>query len=184
MSIVKVNRSGAQHKIYESNAATTQIGILYNNEMFTWTGEWNGSGASGYYIQSVLFRGSDGRIKRGWISGRQSESVFATNICSLANFTKVMGGKTYYGFVMRRNEELYDKSGNKLSKIAYQGRRILCESSTGGTSHPEWLSVIYLESGVGTGVYEQIVSGTNAFIDLGYDKGSMFNSDCSLIGSL
>ena len=33
MSIVKVNRSGATHKIYETTAATKQIGTLYNNEM-------------------------------------------------------------------------------------------------------------------------------------------------------
>lgn len=96
----------------------------------------------------------------------------------------MIGGKTYYGFKMRREEELYDRNGNSLSKTAKKDRCILCESSTAGNSYPERLSVIYLETGVGTGAYQQIVSGTNAFIDLGYDKGSMFNSNCSLIGSL
>ena len=45
MSIVKVNRSGATHKIYETTAATKQIGTLYNNEMFTWIEQWPGSSA-------------------------------------------------------------------------------------------------------------------------------------------
>lgn len=60
MSIVKVNRSGATHKIYETTAATKQIGTLYNNEMFTWIEEWPGSSASGYYMQKIAFRGGDG----------------------------------------------------------------------------------------------------------------------------
>ncbi len=185
MGIVKVNRSGAQHAIYESNAGTKQIGTLYNNEMFTWVEEWSGSSASGYYIQAVIFRGSGGTKKSGWISGAQSAKVFETNIASLANFTKVMNGKTYYGFKMRREEDLYDRNGNTISgKKAYKDRRILCESSTSGLNHPEWLAVKYLETGVGTGSYAEIVAGDNAFVDLGYDQGSMFNSNCSLIGSL
>lgn len=185
MAIVKVNRLGAQHKIYESNAATTQIGTLYNNEMFTWIEEWSGSGASGFYIQAVMFRASDGKPKVGWISGRQTDKVFETNICTLANFIKVINQKTYYGFKMRRDEELYDRNANIISnKKAYQGRRILCESSTAGNTHRDWLAVKYLETGVGTNSYAEIVSGQSAFVDLGYDQGSTFNTNCSLIGSL
>lgn len=184
MSIVKVNRSGAAHKIYETTAAKNQIGTLYNNEMFTWIEEWPGSDASGYYMQKIAFRASDGTRKLGCIASAQTESVLSTNICALASFTKVINGKTYYGFKMRRDEELYDRSGNKLTGKAYEGRNILCESSTGGQSNPGLLSVIYLETGVGTGKYNYIVSNSNAFVDLGYDKGSMFDSNCSLIGSL
>lgn len=184
MAIVKVNRSGAKHKIYESNAATKEIGTLYNNEMFTWVEEWSGSSASGYYIQAIKFRGSDGKAKGGWIAGAQTSKVFENNIASLANFTKVIDGKTYYGFKMRREEELYDREKNELYKKAYKDRKILCESSTAGKSEHGWLSVKYLETGIGTNEYTEIVSGDNAFVDLGYDKGSMFNSNCSLIGSL
>ena len=185
MSIVKVNRSGVSHKIYETNAMVKQIGTLYNNEVFTWTGEYPGSSSTGHYVQGIAFRGSDGTQKGGWISGRQSDSVFATNICSLAKFTKVINGKTYYGFEMRRDEGLYDKSnGDYLGKIAPKGRHILCESSTGGYSFPGRLAVVYLETGVGTGKYAEIVEGTHAFVDIGYDQGSMFTSNCSLIGCL
>ena len=185
MAIVKVNRSGKTHKICLSNAmnADEQIGTLYNNEVFTWIEPWSGNGW-GYAVQAIAFRASDGTIKKGWITGEETDKVFENNICSLAQFTKVINGKTYYGFTMRRDEELYDRNGKRLSKTASKDLRILCESSTAGSSHNEWLSVIYLESGVGTGVYNEIVSGSNAFVDLGYDKGSMFNSNASLIGSL
>lgn len=185
MSIVKVNRSGKSHSIFLSNAlnANEQIGTLYDNEVFTWTGGWNGNGF-GYYVQSIIFRGSDGTVKQGWISGKETDKVFETNICSLAQFTKSINGKTYYGFKMRRNEELYDNKGNLLSKTAYKDRCILCESSTAGSSHSEWLSVIYLETGIGTDNYAEIVKGSNAFVDIGYDQGSLFNSSASLIGSL
>ena len=184
MSIVKVNRTGRSYGIYDTNAMTNRIGTLYNNEVFVWTGEWPGSSASGYYVQSICFRGSDGTIKRGWVGGEQSDPLFATNICSLANFTRVINGVTYYGFRMRRDEELYDRDGNILIRNAAQHKRILCASSTGGDRHPEWLSVVYLESGIGTGNFEEIVSGSNAFVDIGFDTASMFDSDCSLIGSL
>ena len=104
MSIVKVNRTGKSFGIYETNAMTKKIGTLYNNEVFVWTGEYPGSSASGYYVQSICFRGSDGTIKHGWVVGEQSDPLFATNICSLANFTRVIDGVTYYGFKMRRDE--------------------------------------------------------------------------------
>ncbi len=175
MSIVKVNRSGATHKIYETTAATKQIGTLYNNEMFTWIEQWPGSSASGYYMQKIAFRGSDGAIKNGCIAAAQTDSVLSANICSLASFTKVINGKTYYGFKMRRDEELYGRLGNKLAGKAYKGRNILCESSTGGQSNSGLLSVVYLETDVNSGKYNYIVSNSNAFVDLGYDEGSMFN---------
>lgn len=186
MSIVKVNRSGVNHKIYETNGALKQIGTLYNNEVFTWTQEWAGSSSSGFYIQGIIFRGSDGKQKGGWVSGRQSDSVFATNICTLAKFTKVINGKTYYGFEMRRDEELYDNTpeAKSLNKVASKGRHILCESSTGGYQYPGRLAVVYLETGIATNKYEEIVKGTHAFVDIGYDQGSMFTSNSSLIGCL
>jgi len=163
--------------------ANEQIGTLYNNEVFTWTGSWNGNGW-GYYVQSIAFRASDGTMKHGWITGAETDKVFETNICSLANFTKVIDGVTYYGFKMRRNEELYNNKGEPLNKTAFKDRRILCKSSTAGATHHGWLSVIYLETGVGTDAYTEIVPGSNAFVDIGYDKGSTFNTNASLIGSL
>lgn len=187
MAIVKVNRSGKSHKIYLTNSmkADEQIGTLYNNEVFTWIAPWNGNGW-GYSAQSIMFRASDGTAKIGWISAAETDKVLETNICSLSMFTETIDGKTYYGFKMRRDEELYDKdTGNILKgKCAYKDRCILCESSTAGSKHYEWLSVIFLETGVGTGKYDRIVEGTNAFVDLGYDKGSTFNTNASLIGSL
>ncbi|MDE7045703.1 MAG: hypothetical protein K2O97_11960 [Acetatifactor sp.] len=187
MAIVKVNRSGKSHKVYLTNAlkADEQIGTIYNNEMFTWVEPWNGNGW-GYSAQLIWFRASDGTPKYGWISAAETDKVLETNICSLAMFTETINGKTYYGFKMRRNEELYDRDTGELieGRRAYKDRCILCESSTAGQSHPGWLSVIFLETGVGTGKYDRIVDGTNAFVDIGYDQGSTFNTNASLIGSL
>lgn len=46
------------------------------------------------------------------------------------------------------------------------------------------LQVFYLGTGVGTGEYKEIIPGTYAFVDMGYDTGSMMSSNCSLIGSV
>lgn len=103
MAIVKVNRTGNKHNVYLSNACNPNeiIGTLYNNEVFTWTGEWSGSSASGYYVQSIAFRKSDGTQGAGWVAGKQSEGIFATNICSLPAKTVTYNGKTCYALKLR-----------------------------------------------------------------------------------
>ena len=151
--------------------------------MFIWTSEWSGSATSGYYVQAICFRGSDSSIKHDWISAKQTDKILKTNLCNLAMVTKVINGTSYYGFKMRRNEELYDRNGNSISSFTPKGRCILCKSSTAGQEHPEWWSVYYLESGKNTDLYIELVPDSNAFVDLGYDKGSTLNSDTSLIGS-
>ena len=84
MSIVKVNRTGNKHNVYLSNACNPNeiIGTLYNNEVFTWTGEWSGSSASGYYVQSIAFRKSDGTQGAGWVAGN-SQRAFLQQIYAL-----------------------------------------------------------------------------------------------------
>lgn len=184
MGIVKVNRTNRQVKIYEAVDATKQIGTLYPNEMFTWIEEWTGSAASDYYMQRICFRNKAGEPYWGWVALAQNENVLATNICALPYCKKVINGKTYYGFKMRRTEELYDGSANLISKKAYAGRILLCESSTSGKVNTHWLACQYLETAVGSDRYAEIISGKDAFVDLGYDQGSTFTTNCSLIGSL
>lgn len=190
MSIVKVNRTGKTHSVYLTNACLPSelIGTLYNNEVFTWTGEWPGSGASGYYVQSIRFRKSDGTEASGWVAGKQSEALFATNICDLAAKRVNFNGKSCYAFKMRRSEPIYSKSSTSGNKIkldtAYKDRYILAESSTGGQTFPGWLSIVAQETGVGTNNYTAVPGGSNAFVDMDYANGSMFNSNFALIGSL
>ena len=190
MSIVKVNRTGNKHNVYLSNACNPNeiIGTLYNNEVFTWTGEWPGSSASGYYVQSIAFRKSDGTQGAGWVAGKQSEGIFATNICSLPAKTVTYNGKTCYAFKMRRNETIYSRKSTASNKIkvgtAYKDRYILAESSTAGNTFPGWLSIVAQETGVGTNKYNAVSSDGNAFVDMDYAHGSMFNSNFALIGSL
>ncbi len=183
MSIVKVNRSGHNHMICLTDAMNPneQIGTLYNNEVFTWVNASPGNGW-GYSVHGIAFRASDGTMKHGWIS--ETNGVLDTNICSLAKFTKIVDGVTYYGFKLRRNEELYTSSGVPLSYQAQKDLHVLCRSSTGGSTMHNLLSVYYIETGVGTNLYKHIIYGNNAFIDIGYDKGSMFNSNASLIGNM
>lgn len=185
MGIVKVNKTDKKISIFDAVGSTGNIiGTLYPNEVFTWINEWNGTEASGYPSQQILFRNSSGTISRGWIHIAQGEPGMDKNICGLAKFTKIINGKTYYGFEMRRSEELYNTSARMLNISAGAGMRILCESSTSGATHPEWLAVHYIETGKGTGEYRQVVPQSYGFVDIGYDKGSTFTSNCSLIGSL
>lgn len=184
MGIVKVNRSGGNYNIYESNAyQAPQIGTLYNNEVFTWRGGDPANGTGGYYAWYIDFRSSSGEKKTGCIFCLETDPVF-TNIVNVAKFTKVINGETYYGFKMRRNEQLYNRFGTELIQYAPKDRHILCKSSTSGESNTHYLQVFYLETGVGTGEYKEIIPGTYAFVDMGYDVGSMMNSNFSLIGSV
>lgn len=191
MAIVKVNRTGKTHNIYRTNGCATNevIGTLYNNEVFTWTGEWPGSGASGFYSQSIRYRNKDGKEASGWVSGKQSDPLFGTNLSALAAKRVMFNGKNCYAFKMRRNEPVYKKTSTASNKIqiatAYKDRYVLAESSTAGNTFPGWLSIVAQETGTGTNQYKAISSSDgNAFVDMDYANGSMMNSNFALIGSL
>ena len=89
---------------------------------------------------------------------------------------------------MRRNETIYSRKSTASNKIkvgtAYKDRYILAESSTAGNTFPGWLSIVAHETGVGTNKYSAVSSDGNAFVDMDYAHGSMFNSNFALIGSL
>ena len=179
---VKVNRTGKIIPVYESTAyGAPQIGSLYTNEVFSVANILDSMRA----LYSIRFRNSAGQIKTGVIySGDNDENVAANlNIHHYAKFTKVLNGKTYYGFEMRRSEEVYNGSAVYL-KFVRQGLRVLMDSSKSGLSRPYWIRIRYVETNVGTGQYVEIKEGEYVYMDLGYDKGSTLTSNCSLIGSL
>ncbi len=184
MGIVKVNRTDTRINIYDDITFQRKIGTIYPNEVFTWISQAEGQASVGYYAQNICFRNSAGKVSRGWIAYSQNDDELATNICELSLPKVTVNGESYFCFKMRRNEELYDGNANRLSKTAYMGRRILCKSSTSGAANTHWLAVYKLETGVGTGVYTDINSGNAGFVDMGYDQGSTFTTDFSLIGSL
>ena len=184
MGIVKVNRTNTRIPVYEGSNGSGKIGTIYPNEVFTWIEEWNGSAASGFYSQRICFRNSAGEVDWGWVLLSQNDDELATNICELPYSRVQDGGVNYYCFKMRRTEELYDGNAQPLNKKAYAGRRILCKSSTSGAVNTNWLAVYKLETAVGSGDYDFINGGNVAFVDMGYDQGSTFTSDFSLIGSL
>lgn len=179
---VKVNRTGKQIPVRESVAYNApQVGLIYPNELFSVGNIANEELA----LYSIRFRNSAGNIASGVIYARNNDENVAEklNIYNYALFTKVIDGKTYYGFKMRRSEELYDGNAKKLSVVAPSGRCILCERSTCGVNYPEWLAAQYLETKIDSGTYYRPTPGT-MFVDIGYDKGSTFTSNSSIRGSL
>lgn len=179
---VKVNRTGKQISVYESVAyGAPQIGTLYPDEVFSVANILNEE-MGGY---SIRFRGSDGKVKTGVIySGANDENVSAAlNIQNFAQFTKTINGTKYYGFTMRRKEEVYNGSAVYLRLIG-PNMKVLCDSSKCGQTHPEWMRIKYVETNVGTGQFVEVKSGTYVYMDLGYTEGSMLPSNCSLIGSM
>lgn len=187
MGIVKVNRTGTAVSVYLTNACNPSdvIGTIYHNEVFTWTGEWSGSSASGYYVQGIKFRNSSGVAASGWIPGMQTDPIFSTNIASLCHHTVVKNGITHYAFKMRRDATCYDNSnGYSLGINAKKDRYILTRGSTSGVNHPDRIAVWFMESGINTGVYNYIVNNTYVFVDMGYTIGSTMGSDFTLIGSI
>ncbi len=184
MGIVKVNRSGRNYNVYASNEyGAEKIGTIYSNEVFTWRSAFPGNGEGGYYAWEIEFQSTKGYKERGIIYCLENEPVF-TNITAVAKFTKVINGVTYYAFKMRRNAQLFNGNGQYLEKDAMKDRHILCKSSTSGQTNGDYLQVFYLESGVGTGVYNEILPGTYAFVDMDYGSGTMMNSNFNLIGSI
>lgn len=179
---VKVNRTGKIIPVYESTAlGAPQIGSIYPNEVFTVETILD----SERKMYSIRFRNSAGQMTVGVIyAGDNDENVAENlNIHHYAKFTEEIEGKTYYGFEMRRYEEVYNGSAVYLRLIG-QGLRVLTDSSKSGATRPHWIRIRYVETNVGTGKYVEVKPGQYVYMDLGYDKGSTFTSNCSLIGSL
>ena len=178
---VKVNRTGAKIPVYESVAyGAPQIGTIYPNEVFSVANIANEELAD----YTIRFRNSAGKVTLGVIyAGHNDENVSASlNLHKYAMFTKTLNGKTYYGFNLRRSKELYNGNASYIRTLN-SGIRVLTEKSQCGVTHPEWMNISYYETSAGSGLYT-LANGGSAFLDVGFDKGSTFTSNCSLIGSM
>ena len=183
MGIVKINRSGKTVNVYNTTSLDSIIGKIYPNEMFTWVEEDRAGAAVGYGKQRIMFRNSQGEATHGWLNVSQSDACLATNLCELPKFTETINGKTYYGFELRRLEHIYDGNANYLGFVE-PGATILCDSSACGATHHDWLNIDFVEEEKGTGRHVAANPNGQCFIDLGYNFGSTFTTNCSLIGSL
>ena len=180
---VKVNRTGKQIVVYATTEyQAPQIGTIYPNEVFSVGNILNEEMA----LYSIRFRNSAGQKTTGVIfAGHNSENVSPDlNIQNYAQFRKRMpDGINYYGYTLRRSEEVYNGSATFLRLIG-QGQKVLADSSKSGVTHPEWMRIKYVETNVGTDDFVEIKDGEYVYMDIGYDKGSTLTSNCSLIGSL
>lgn len=183
MGKVIVNRTGSIIPVYADNNFSVKSGSIYPNELFTLVSLFDEADIGICYI---YFRNSAKVGVHGYISaGPGHKNIQPSNyVHNFAKFTKVMSGKTCYGFELLRSEELYNGSGKPLNKVAALGRKFLCEDSTSGATIHNLMRIQYLETNIGSNVYERLVTGGDAFIDVGYNAGSTMGHNASFIGSI
>ncbi len=171
-----VNRSGRTFTITRTNGGSDVIGTLYPNEIFAWTGSWNGN-HTGVDYQSIYFRNSSGVPTHGWLSGPSGTNCL-TLLPTFRYQMVTWNGKQYYAFKLRRAEEYYNSSGGLLGTIP-AGRLILTDrNATCGQSNPGLMNFYAFQ--VSGSTYANVGS---AFIDAGLSAGSTLGSNASFIGS-
>lgn len=163
----RINKSGSKEKVHESVGSSTQVGTLYNNEVFAWTGTFAGSHA--YYPSQadyVAFRGSGGVLKEGVIfNDGKGESTSILNY----SFGNVTGpdGKTYKSFKTRATLRTYNAKAQATGWVP-NGATILTNDSEPGQTLKHCMRAMWYK-GPNSTKWEAIsgVSGVYGFVDTG-----------------
>lgn len=173
-----INTSGSAVPVYSSNAMTTQIGTIYTYECFAWVGTWAGSDA--YYpnaVEEIYFK-SGSSVTHGYILNTGTGVTTSFLNYSFGNVTMNIGSssQTFKTFKTRKALSYYNASGTLIGTCV-SGARIATSDTVPGTSKPECMAAMFLETGVGTNVWK-LVNGTGdtityGFIDTGLSSGSL-----------
>jgi len=140
--------------------------------------------AGGFYAHKIKCRTSVGTIREGWVFIDvldKDKCPLFTPIHYCAYGKEVISGKTYYIFKMRRQEEVYNGSAVKIGVVS-KGTLVLTDGNISGQTRPHWLRVCYKRDS-DSGRWIQL-NGGSAFLDMGFDIGTLLTSTSSLIGSL
>lgn len=168
MATICVNRSGKSWKVTKTNGGTDYIGTIKSNQVFVWTGSWNGNEGGGADYQGVYFNGG-----HGWVDGGSGTGLF-TSLTNCGLYKVDIDGKSQAVFQTRRSSPYYNSKGEYLGNIP-AGWYVSTKDASAGKENPKLMHIDTYGEGDPT--------GRNAFIDTGLNKYPDF-SNFNLIGKL
>ena len=162
-----INKSGVSKKVYLENTLKTQIGTIYANECFAWTGAW--AGDTDYC--TITFRNSSGTLQSGWLLN-DTNNLFAKFLdYSFGNVTN--NGVTYKSFKTRKALNFYNSAG-QYKGVCVSGARVLTNDTEPGVTNNSYMRAMYVETGVNTNNWILIssIQDTYGFIETGLGTNS------------
>lgn len=172
-----INESGTTVQLYEhdwveSGKTNAKKGKIYPNECFTFASTENGA--------VVTYLSSTGSVVSHYIPLSQLLTIpqSFTTCWEKYGFNKhTVDGTTYKTFKLRRSEELYNSSGNKITTLS-AGTKVIsdCES---GDSHTDWIKIKWLEDANGNRKDLKFDGNTYSYAYL--DSGLNISSSKSVI---
>lgn len=173
-----INRSGKTWDVHLSNAIDSEvIGLINENEVFAWTGGWNGN-HTGYDAQSIVFLNSQRQYINGWLIGGSGTGCF-TNLTT-CNVQTLPDRPNLNVFMVKHTTTLLDPEGYPTGPTIPEGSYIATENATCGQTK-QHLMHISAYSDVSTPYGWRDYEG---FIDIGIRTSGSGFYDLSIAGVL
>jgi hypothetical protein len=196
-----VNRSSSNIPVYEKTVSSqahtggitaggAQIGTIYPNEFYTLIPNPENPPFTVNYITSyqIIFRDGSGVQKTGyietspgytlgeygWVSSQEPYHYFNSNGSSLvSSATESISGVTYRIFTVQKAVTYRNSAGTSQGTLAV-GTKLATDQSTTGQTYGGYM--LFKKKKVGSGAWQDLVSGGYGFVDLGLSQGSMPNN--------
>lgn len=198
-----VNRSGSNIPVYEKTVSSqihtggltaggSQVGVIYPNEFYTLIPNPENPPYTVNYITcyQIVFRDGNGVQRKGyietspgytlgayaWAQYQEPYHYYNSNGSALtASQTETIDGTTYRIFTVKKAVTYRNPSGASQGSLAVGTKLATTQSTTGQTYNGYML---FSKKKVGTGSWQNLVSGGYGFVDLGLSKGSMPSDRC------
>lgn len=193
-----VNRSNTKIPVYEKTVSSpahaggitaggAQIGVIFPNEFYTLIPNPDNPPITINYITcyQIIFRDGNGVEKRGyietspgytlgayaWAQYQEPFHYYNSNGSSLvASAQETIGGTSYRIFTVKKSVTYRNASGVSQGTLAV-GTKIATTQSTTGQSYGGHM--LFSKKKIGSGSWQDLVSGGYGFVDLGLSKGAM-----------
>lgn len=150
---------------WSSCASESQVGNLYNGEVFTFLKEH--SGYLGHY--EIRFLNSEGKYANGFINtGQYGNLVYSGTRVTVPE----IGSTACYRFKLRRTLSVVYGSGSHRTTL-YEGDYVFSRSATAGDSNYENMHIVGYQRG-------STITAFDGFVTLDYESGSMFATNFCL----
>lgn len=193
-----VNRSSTQIPVYEKlvpskghvggiTAGGAQIGKISSNEFYTLIPNPENPPFTYNYMTSyqIIFRHGNSTEKKGyietqpsgityplaaWVSSQEPYHYFNSNGSSLvSSAAESISGTTYRIFTVKKVVTYRNRAGTSQGTLAV-GTKLATMQSTTGQTYGGYM--LFSKKKIGTGSWQDLVSGGYGFVDLGLSKGS------------
>lgn len=145
-------------------ASDSQVGTLYNGEVFTFIKEHNGY--FGHY--EIRFLNSSGQYANGYID---TGSGFGN--LAFSGQSATVGSTKCYRFKLRKDLEVVQPNSEHLESLS-AGDYVYTQGATAGSTNPRNMYICGYKKGTAD------ITPCDAFVTLDYTGGSMFSKNFCL----